>query len=135
MSKQTTFLNIEVSELTLRELRDDLLHTDFPLELVEHMLLSGLKVSLFCDARTGNWNCSVTERREGSPNKNISMSAWSDAMDKAIEKVAIVLLHANDFEGIWNDAVQDLKGRAGVDADSYEQFLVWKRAQDEQKGT
>lgn len=135
MAKQTTFLNVEVSELTLHELRDDLPPVDYSLEYVEHMLLSGLKVSLSCDARTGNWNCSVTERRDGSPNKGISMSAWSDTMNKAIEKVGVALMHANNFENVWSDAVQDLKGRAGLDAADYEQFLVWKRSQNEQKDT
>jgi len=129
--KKITFINLEISAIAHAQLVDELPAVDDVWEYVQEFLNAGYKVSLQSDRNTGNSSCYVTDRDEDSLNANHCMGAWASTADSAIEKVAIAVQHSIKEACTWSETKEYFAGRAGNDLAEYEQFLAWKKAQDE----
>lgn len=133
--KKVTFINLEMSSVAHAQCRRELPAYDSAWELVNEMMIAGYKVSMQIDQNTGNASCYVTDKMDVSANKGCCMGAWAGTPESAIEKVAIALHYALQNGTTWLETREYFSGRAGADAEEFEQFLAWQASQNKHKGT
>jgi hypothetical protein len=133
--KKSTFVNVDLS--TMQVLRYEHLCSnvdDWSFTLSDLVLL-GYKVSVTPKQDGTGLNVALTDRREKSDNKGVTLACWSDTIGEAFRKLEVVLHLSIEQTQTWSATVENLRKETSKDIDQYKEFLDWKRAQTNVDGS